>query len=183
MSAQREHARGLHTADAAADDGDFFRLVRAAEEVFFRLHRLRIQRAARHTGVVGKRLVVADAVIVRHVEAGVVAADAGTDRVLPSCISFVTHAGSARNCRATPTASISPAATACAPTAGSMRPAQTTGISTNFLMCLTSKDCSFRACREPGAPSTTRHKYRCRNEPPYLSVRWFQLAMVNWSSR
>ena len=60
-----------------------------------------------------------------------------------SSSSLVTQAPSARNCRATPMASMRPSAMAAAATSGSMRPAQTTGMSTSDLMWAMSSRLQF----------------------------------------
>ncbi|CDD09463.1 unknown [Clostridium sp. CAG:349] len=85
MSAQGCDARDFHTADTAADNCDFLGTSGFDDFVFFALHRLRVKGAASHTGVVRKGLVVADelsvvAFVGSHIEAGVVAADAGVNR-------------------------------------------------------------------------------------------------------
>ena len=60
-----------------------------------------------------------------------------------SSSSFVTHSPSARNCRATPMASMRPASMARAASSGSMRPAHTTGMSTASRMAATSSRLQF----------------------------------------
>ena len=82
MPAQGEHARRLHAADAAAHDGDLLLLLGGDDLIFFGLHRLGVEGAARHARVVVQGLVVAHALVVRHVEAPVVAVDAGADVLL-----------------------------------------------------------------------------------------------------
>ena len=81
MAAERKNSRSLHAADAAADHRHLFGLRGLHDLVLFRLHRLGVEGAAGHSHVVGKALVVGDALVVGHVEAGVVAADAGVNFV------------------------------------------------------------------------------------------------------
>ena len=82
MPAQGQNARRLHAADAAAHDGDLLGLLRGNDFILLGLHGLGVDGTARHARVVMQGLVVGDALVVCHVEAAVVAVDAGADVVL-----------------------------------------------------------------------------------------------------
>ena len=75
MSAKSCHARNFHTAYTTADNRDFLRLGSRNDFVFLGLHGVRIECATSHTCGVGQILIVCNAVVVRHIEATVVAAD------------------------------------------------------------------------------------------------------------
>ena len=79
MAPEGQYPGGLHAADAAAYYGHGFGLLGHFDLVPGGLHGFRVQGAAGHTGIVGKRLIVADALIVSHIKAGVVTADAGAN--------------------------------------------------------------------------------------------------------
>lgn len=77
MAAVLEDHGGLHPADAAADDGDGLGGLGRLDVVLVRLHRPGVDRAAGQVQRVVQLLVVGDALVVAHVEAAVVAQDAG----------------------------------------------------------------------------------------------------------
>ena len=81
VAAERQHAGGLHAADAAADDVDGLRLVGLFDVVLVPLHHLGVDRAAGQMQRVAQVLIVRHALVVAHVEAAVVAEDAGADVV------------------------------------------------------------------------------------------------------
>ena len=82
MAALLEHERALHAADAAADDGDLLRMAGRNDLVLVVLHGRRVQGAAGQVQGVVHALEVRGAFELRHVEAAVVAADAGLDLIL-----------------------------------------------------------------------------------------------------
>ena len=82
VAALLEHERALHAADAAADDGDLLRVAGRDDLVLVVLHGGRVQRAASQVQGVIHALEVRGALELGHVEAAVVAADAGLDLVL-----------------------------------------------------------------------------------------------------
>jgi hypothetical protein len=63
------------------NDGDVLRMLGLLDVVDFRLHRLGVDRAARHMDRVIEGLVIGHPLIVAHGEAAVVAADAGPDLI------------------------------------------------------------------------------------------------------
>lgn len=77
VAAALEHQGTFHTADAAADDGDLLRLGGRDDLVLVVLHRRRGQGAAGKVHGIPQRLQVVRALVLGHVEAAVVAADAG----------------------------------------------------------------------------------------------------------
>ena len=82
VPAQGEHTRGLHAADAATHDGDATGRGRWPDVVLLVLHGLGVHGAAREVQRVLERLGVGVALVVAHVEAAVVAADAGANVLL-----------------------------------------------------------------------------------------------------
>ena len=86
MAALLEHQSALHTADAAADDGDLLRVLGGNDLVAIVLHGGRVERAAAQMQGVAQGLQVLGALELGEVEAAVVAADAGTDLVLAALL-------------------------------------------------------------------------------------------------
>ena len=84
-----QHEGALHASDAAADDGDLLRPRRRDDLVLVVLHGLRGQRAAREVHRIVHALQVDRALVLGHVEAAVVAADAGLDLLLAALLQLV----------------------------------------------------------------------------------------------
>ena len=93
VAALLEHERALHAADAAADDGDLLRMAGRNDLVLVVLHGRRVQGAAGQVQGVVHALEVRGAFELRHVEAAVVAADAGLDLVLTALEDLVDPLG------------------------------------------------------------------------------------------
>ena len=90
VPAQRQHPRRLHAADAASDDGDGLRARRLPDVVLASLHGFGVDRAAGQMQGIHQVLIVGHALVVAHVEAAVVAEDAGAD-VLPPVLHQLRH--------------------------------------------------------------------------------------------
>ena len=82
MPAELEHASRLHAAYAAADNVDGLGRICFLYVVLVPLHCLCVDGAAGKMQAVGELLIVGNALVVAHIEAAVMAANAGTDIVL-----------------------------------------------------------------------------------------------------
>ena len=88
VAAKGKDAGSLHTSDSAADDSHGLLLFGRADVVFLRLHGDRIDGTVAHAGGLRQILVVGGSVVLRQVEAGCMAADAGADVLFMSADQF-----------------------------------------------------------------------------------------------
>ena len=84
MAAECEHAGSLHTSYAAAYNGDILGSAGLYYLILGGLHGFGVQCTPCHARIVRERLIVAYAVVVSHVEAGIMAAYAGADVLFPA---------------------------------------------------------------------------------------------------
>ena len=84
MAPQSKHPGSFHAADTAADDVDGLRIFRFLDVVLIPLHGLRVDGAAGQMQRVRKILIVGHALVVAHIEAAVVAQNAGPDILGPA---------------------------------------------------------------------------------------------------